>query len=139
VLAIDPGSHKCGIAVTSAAGEVKCRAIVPTADLIDSVRGLVEQFQPIRVLCGNGTHSASILRGLASTDLGAPLTPVDEAYSSEAARLRYVAENPARGLARLLPRSLRTPPEPYDDYVAIILAERFWKAADPCDAGGGSN
>jgi hypothetical protein len=53
---------------------------------------------------------------------------VDESYTSEAARRRYVAENPPRGLERLLPSSLRTPSVPYDDYVAVILGERFWES-----------
>ena len=33
--------------------------------------------------------------------------------------------NPPRGWRRLLPVSMQMPPEPYDDYVAVILAQRF--------------
>ncbi len=127
VLAIDPGSSKCGIAVASESGEIVYRAIVATCELISLVRDLVAGYRPIQLVCGNGTGSVAILRDLMSAGLSTPITPVDESYTSEAARIRYIKENPARGLARLLPRSLRTPSVPYDDYVAIILAERFWR------------
>jgi hypothetical protein len=88
---------------------------------------LIEQYHPIHLVCGRGTGSKPIVRSLRAAGLKVPFNLVDEAYTSEAARVRYVAENPPRGLEKLLPHSLRTPPVPYDDYVAIILAERFWQ------------
>ncbi|HKM17981.1 MAG TPA: pre-16S rRNA-processing nuclease YqgF, partial [Limnochordia bacterium] len=33
--------------------------------------------------------------------------------------------HPPRGWRRLLPVSLQTPPVPIDDYVAVILAQRY--------------
>lgn len=51
---------------------------------------------------------------------------VDEHLTSVEARRRYLADHPGRGLSRLLPAGLRTPDRPYDDYVAVILAERFF-------------
>jgi RNase H-fold protein (predicted Holliday junction resolvase) len=127
ILAVDPGREKCGVAVVARSGEVLYRAIVPSSDLTTTVHTLIEKYHPIHLVCGRGTGSKPIVRGLQDTSLQIPLNLVDEAYTSEAARARYVAENPPRGLAKLLPHSLRTPPVPYDDYVAIILAERFWQ------------
>ena len=127
-LAIDPGSDKCGVAVVARCGAVLFRAIVPTPELVSTVRDALAQHQPAHLLCGRGTGSKPILRALEAAGLPLPIMLVDEAYTSEAARRRYVLENPARGLERLLPRSLRTPSVPYDDYVAVILAERFWAA-----------
>ena len=127
VLAIDPGSEKCGVAVVAQSGAISLHTIVPTASLIPAVRALVEEHRPEHLVCGRGTGSKQILRDLEAANLQVPISPVDESYTSEAARARYVVENPPRGIARLLPRSLRTPPVPYDDYVAIILAERFWQ------------
>jgi hypothetical protein len=51
---------------------------------------------------------------------------VNEDRSSLEGRYRYLKEN-SRGLSRILPVGLRIPREPYDDYVAVILAERFLK------------
>jgi len=130
VLAIDPGSDKCGVALVARTGEIAHRAIVPRVDLVSTVRALIEQYQPITILCGAGTGSKQILKGLDAAAFGLTITPVDESYTSEAARARYVAENPARGLEKLLPASLRTAPGPVDDYVAVILAERYWAQQD---------
>ena len=125
-LAIDPGRDKCGVAVVARSKEVVHRAIVPTPDLLASVRALIDSLHPVHLICGSGTGSKAILGELKAAGLPVPVTSVDESYTSEAARARYVAENPPKGLERLLPRTLRTPSEPYDDYVAVILAERFW-------------
>ena len=129
VLAIDPGSDKCGVAVVRQSGEVITRSVVPTATLVTIVRELVERYLPSRVVCGNGTGSKPIIKQLALAGLSA-IDQIDEAYTSEEARRRFVEENPPRGLARLLPKSLRTPTVPYDDYVATILAERYWLQLD---------
>jgi hypothetical protein len=48
---------------------------------------------------------------------------IEEAGTTLAARARYFKEHPRRGWRRLLPLGLQTPPEPYDDYVAVLLAE----------------
>ena len=36
-------------------------------------------------------------------------------------------EHRPKGIARLIPKGMRTPPEPIDDYAAVILAERYLK------------
>jgi RNase H-fold protein (predicted Holliday junction resolvase) len=126
-LAIDPGSGKCGVAVVCRNGAVQLQTIVPTESLVAAVQELVAAHQPMVVLIGNGTGARPLLQSLAAAGLSCPLQSVDEAHTSEAARRRYVAVNPARGWQRLLPRSLRTPDRPYDDYVALILAERWWQ------------
>ncbi|MDP7423155.1 MAG: resolvase, partial [bacterium] len=53
---------------------------------------------------------------------------VDERESTLEGRRRYFQEHPPRGLWRLVPLSLRYPPEPFDDLVAVILAERFFSS-----------
>ncbi len=130
VLAIDPGSAKCGVAVVRQDGTVLFRAIVTADTLVEETRALLARFHPIALLVGAGTGSKPLLRALDAADLPLAAQRVDEAHTSEAARRRFVAENPAHGWQRLLPRSLRTPWCPYDDYVAVILAERFWHSAD---------
>lgn len=126
VLAIDPGSAKCGVAVVCSACLVHERTVIGTQDLVETVQMLCAHYRPERILIGGGTGSRPIVRCLEAALLPAPVLVVDEGYTSEAARARYLLENPPRGWERLLPRSLRTPSVPYDDYVAVILAERFW-------------
>jgi RNase H-fold protein (predicted Holliday junction resolvase) len=128
VLAIDPGSAKCGLAVVREDGIVLHRAVVPTERLTEEAQALLVRFSPECLLVGAGTGAKPVLRALEELSSGVAVVPVDESHTSEAARARFVAENPARGWQRLLPRSLRTPDRPYDDYVAIILAERYWQS-----------
>jgi hypothetical protein len=52
---------------------------------------------------------------------------VDEHLSSVEARSRYLDDHKPRGIARLIPKGMRTPPEPIDDYAAVVLAERYLK------------
>ncbi len=109
-------------------GVVRCQAVVPTESLTAQVQELSVAHRPDAIVIGSGTGSKPLLLQLQAASLPAPLLPVDESYTSQEARLRYLAANPPRGWQRLLPASLRTPPVAYDDYVALILAERYWHA-----------
>jgi RNase H-fold protein (predicted Holliday junction resolvase) len=129
VLAIDPGSAKCGIAVVGRDEVVSFRGVILTEVLIEKSLELVADYHPEAVIIGGGTGSKPLIRMLRERIRSVPVVVVDESYTSEQARARFVAENPARGLQRLLPRSLRSPDRPYDDYVAVVLAERFWRQA----------
>lgn len=128
VLAIDPGSAKCGLAVVPREGGALFQAVVSTEQVAARVQELTVLHRPTAIVIGNGTGSKPLLLQLQATGLPAPLVPIDESHTSLAARDRYLAANPARGWQRLLPRSLRTPPVAYDDYVAVLLAERYWQA-----------
>lgn len=102
-------------------GVISVRRIVDTPDIaavVLEVRGDTD----VPVIVGDGTGSRSVLQFL--TEFGIPAGTVPERRTSEMARRRYLTEHPARGWRRLIPLGLRTPDQPYDDYVAVILAER---------------
>lgn len=130
VLAIDPGSAKCGLAVVAQEGAVLFQAVVSAEQVLAQARELVVLHRPRAIVIGNGTGSKPLLLQLQAAGLPAPLVPVDESHTSLAARERYLDTHPPRGWQRLLPRSLRTPPVAYDDYVAVLLAERYWQAQE---------
>jgi RNase H-fold protein (predicted Holliday junction resolvase) len=121
VLAIDPGRGKVGAAVC-APGAVLARIVVSP----DALAGLVKDWQArygvTEIIMGNRTGSDEAVAALAGV-IGVPLRRVEEAGTTLRARARYFVEHPPRGLRRLLPRSLQTPPEAYDDYAAVLLAE----------------
>ena len=50
---------------------------------------------------------------------------VDERHTTEMAKVRYFQEFPPRGLWKLVPIGLQTPPTCYDDFAAVVLAERY--------------
>ncbi|MES2463236.1 MAG: hypothetical protein V4671_21860 [Armatimonadota bacterium] len=135
VLSIDPGTTKCGIAVVVGEALGRCRVLhreVPeTERLVARVLSLLAEHPAINaVLIGNATNSAPLYRALrASLPPALPLHRVEEAFTSQRARVRFQLENPPRGFEKLLPPGLRTPPRPYDDYVAVLLAEDFFAAA----------
>ena len=117
VLAVDPGRDKCGIAVVRADGQVLYRGIVSATQVGDQVPQLVKQYDVVRLLLGDRTAAKEVGRRLRES--GCPLEPllIDEHRSSEEGRRRYFRDDPRRGL--------QTPPRAYDDYVAVILAERY--------------
>jgi hypothetical protein len=109
VLAIDPGSVKCGVAVVER-GQLLHREIVARDQLLPKISALRAQLAPDVVLLGDGTQSKALLAALPEALL------VPEAYTSQRARERLRRSLP--WWRRVLPLSA-----PYDDLVAVILAE----------------
>lgn len=130
VLAIDPGRSKAGIAAVQRDGQVLYRAVVTVAELKSALEQLCVCLRPQCVVVGGGTGLSVLEPLLRSLPPELPVHIVDEAYTSEEARRRYLRENPPAGWRRLIPSWLRTPEHPYDDYVAVILAERYWQRTE---------
>lgn len=127
IIAIDPGRDKCGAAVLDYSGRVLMLEITDVKDLWDRLAFFKLKFpQTDRVVVGRGTGKERVLSCLghsAVKDL--PINLVDETNTTMAARARYFDAHPPRGLMRLVPRGLRVPPRPVDDFAAVIIAERF--------------
>lgn len=129
VIAVDPGRDKCGVAVVERGGRVLDKKVIETARLAEVVEALARSRGITTVVLGDRTsHHAAARRLAAITVDGGQLiiALVDEHRSSDEARGRYWRDNPPRGLARLVPLGLQTPAAPVDDYVAVILAERYF-------------
>jgi len=126
ILGFDPGRDKCGLAVMGLDRQVYYHKVVPASDAIATIQALRQKFPISLLVMGNQTTAKRWKQQLES-DLLEPLhiVLVDERYSSLEARDRYWQMYPPRGLFRLLPRSLRNPPRPWDDIVAILLIERY--------------
>jgi RNase H-fold protein (predicted Holliday junction resolvase) len=123
VLAIDPGRAKCGIAVVSREEGVLARTVVAVADVAGIVSDYISRFTPDAIVTGSGTGSDAIAEMV--EPLSKAVYIIDENMSTQKARVRYFIDNPPRGWRRFIPRGLLTPPETYDDYAAVILAEIF--------------
>ena len=122
VLAIDPGREKCGVAVLASDGRVLVQEVVATAALDAAVGALIRAYEP-NVIMGNGTTSADAKKRVEA--LGVPVTLVDEYRTTDAAKCAYWEAHPPRGWRRLMPRGMLVPRVPVDDFVAVILAQRF--------------
>ncbi len=125
IIAIDPGREKCGLAVVSRTGTVIIREIIPLNDLIMRISHFLGRYGVRNIVLGDRTGSRNVRELIRSAGITNDVSFVDEDHSSEIARRRYLTEHPGKGFARLLPIGMRTPDVPIDDYVAVILAERY--------------
>lgn len=125
ILAVDPGRAKCGIAVVDDSGAVLEKKVVDRAGLKAEVGAMKAKHAPDVLVIGDSTGTREALAELRDLFAEDRIHQVDERNSTLEGRYRYFDENPPRGLWRLVPLSLRYPPVPFDDYVAVILAERF--------------
>ena len=130
VLSIDPGRSKCGIAVVVQNSDqvhpikVAHQEIINTNDLCKTAAEIAGRFSLDIIIVGNGTTSSQAIKSLKDLQI-APIEVVDEKFSTLLARKRFFEQNPPRGIRRLIPTSLQTPSRNYDDFVAVLLAERF--------------
>ena len=128
IIAIDPGREKCGIAVVHQQDGVLYRSVVPSEQLLKEISRLTCTYVSSLIVMGDGTAHGYIKtlleNSLADTQFAIIL--VDESHSTDEARQHYWRDNPPRGLKRFIPIGMQVPPGPVDDYVAIILAERYW-------------
>jgi hypothetical protein len=128
VLAIDPGSSKCGLVVAkrNAQGKVELmwRTVVKSEQLMSAVREAADECPFSMVIVGSGTRSKEVVNALREWMPSVGILVVDEKDTSLQARERYWLHNPRRGWRRLWPATMQVPPDPVDDFVALILAER---------------
>lgn len=130
VIAVDPGREKCGVAVVERRGGVIEKSVVAAARMAATVAALAERHAVGTVVLGDRTGHRDAMAALAALCPGGRALSVsltDEHRSTDEARARYWRDHPPRGLARLIPVTLRVPPVPVDDYVAVIIAERYFR------------
>ncbi len=132
IIAVDPGTEKCGLAVVEIGGDVLLKEIVPAEGLIRRMADMAGRFSRAMVVVGDRTGAQRFMElirseGICALVLG--VEAVDEHLTSQEARIRYLADRRKKGkwLHRLIPLGMQTPDQPYDDYVAVILAERYLK------------
>ncbi len=131
VIAIDPGTDKCGVAVVDREQGCLHRSVENAANIVDVLRALAERHPGARLVIGDRTGSQVFVQRLREAGitekLGEP-TFVDEHRSSEEARRLYLLQN-RKGWRKWVPLGLQTPDVPIDDYVAEVLARRYFATA----------
>jgi RNase H-fold protein (predicted Holliday junction resolvase) len=127
VAAIDPGREKCGVAVVDDSGRVLEQAVVATVRLAEEIEARTKKYQPELILLGNGTTSRTAEETIRAALPDLPVETVDEYRTTDDARIAYWKAHPPTGWRRFFPTSMQVPPEPVDDFVAVILAQRYLK------------
>ena len=124
ILGFDPGRDKCGLAVTTDDSQILYHQVIKSENAIDTIHDLINQYHPEKIVMGNQTTSKQWQKKL-TENLSIQIELVDERNSTLEARDKYWQMYPAKGLTKLIPQSLRVPPRPIDDIVAILLIERY--------------
>ncbi|MCU0552322.1 MAG: resolvase [Leptolyngbya sp. Prado105] len=126
ILGFDPGRQKCGVAVMGVDRRIYYHQVVASEAMISTIESLRNQFPISLLVMGDQTSSKSWRQKL-QAELVEPMRiiTVDERNSSLEARDRYWQMYPPKGLMRLIPEGMRTPPRAIDDIVAILLIERY--------------
>lgn len=140
ILAIDPGNEKTGLAVLSHEGELMCRTIVETKELIPRIERIITDYFGItHIVCGNGTNHKRLYPMIQQVGRNHRITTslIDESHSTEEARKLYWQYNPPTGWRKLVPKGMQFPPEPIDDLTAYVIGMRYTKqlqhVADPVE------
>lgn len=120
IIAFDPGKN-LGVAYVREDGQLEHSIIISISQLADFPlpRG-------VTIVVGNGTGSDQVRDVLRRR--GLPFALVDEKGSSLEGRELYWRDHPPRGWRWLLPKGMRSPPRPIDDYAAYVIALRYLQA-----------
>lgn len=124
ILGLDPGREKCGLAVLTETGEVIWQAVISTVQLETTLKKVMGKYEFQQLAIGNGTTGKIALQRVKQLFPQLETYIIDEYKTTEAARRNYWLARPPTGWRRLLPTSMQVPPEPVDDFVAILLARR---------------
>lgn len=125
ILGFDPGRDKCGVAVMDGEDGVLYHQVADSERAIAIIQQLIKQYAVDLIVMGNGTTSKTWQQQIESRLPNASIVTVNEANSTLEARDRYWVMYPPKGIKRLIPQGLMTPPRPVDDIVAILLIERY--------------
>ncbi|AFZ53661.1 pre-16S rRNA-processing nuclease YqgF [Cyanobacterium aponinum UTEX 3222] len=125
-LGFDPGRDKCGLAIVTIDKQILWHEVIKSEDAIASIQQLWSKYQPNKLIIGNLTTSQEWKQKIIDKlNLSSAIEFVDEKNSTLEARGLYWQMYPPKGLGRLIPQSLKVPPRPIDDLVAILLVERY--------------
>lgn len=128
IVALDPGKDKCGLAVLTLDARVLRQSIVAPDRVPAAIAEALGARDAEALVIGDRTAKRDLLRIIDKSLIRrfrCGVVEVDEHLSSLEGRGRYLDDHQPKGIARLIPKGLRTPSEPYDDYAAVVLGERY--------------
>ena len=129
-LGVDPGRSKTGLALVEGAGKILKLHIADSQNIDKEIVEFIKNSCPVQIVLGNGTNSRNIGETVQKVLPNVEIAVVEEAHSTEEARILYWKENPPQGLKKLVPLGLLVPPVPLDAYAAVILVRRFLEGKD---------
>lgn len=127
IIAIDPGTKKCGYAVVDSNLSILQREVISEEKIVKTIEDSLNIYKINKIGLGNGTNYQKIEERLKNHFPQLKIILIEEEFSTLKARKKYFKAHPPRGIFKLIPLSLRVPPCHYDDFVAVLLAEKYFK------------
>jgi len=127
IISIDPGTKKCGYAAVDSNLSVLQRKVIPTEKIAGTIEDSLNIYKINTIILGNGTNYKNIEKRLKNHFPRLRIILIEEEFSTLEARKKYFEAHPPRGISKLIPLSLRVPSCHYDDFVAVILAEKYFR------------
>jgi len=127
IIAIDPGTKKCGYAVVDSSLSVLQREVISTDETTKAIENNLNIYKIDKIILGNGTNYKSIEEKLKKLFPQLKIILIEEEFSTLEARKKYFEAHPPQGISKLIPLSLRVPPDHYDDFAAVFLAEKYFR------------
>jgi RNase H-fold protein (predicted Holliday junction resolvase) len=127
IISIDPGTKKCGYAAVDSNLSVLQRKVIPTEKIAGTIEDSLNIYKINKIILGNGTNYKNIEKRLKNHFPRLRIILIEEEFSTLEARKKYFEAHPPRGISKLIPLSLRVPSCHYDDFVAVILAEKYFR------------
>ena len=127
IIAIDPGTKKCGYAVADSNLSILQREVISTGKIVETITDSLNIYKIDKIILGNGTNYKNIEESLKNHFSKLKIVLIEEKFSTLEARKKYFEAHPPRGIFKLIPLSLRVPPCCYDDFVAVLLAEKHFR------------
>src|SRR6056297_2653805 len=125
LIGIDPGRNKCGIAVMGQESKVLFKKIVDTSNLSREIEKLLSKYSIDKCILGNGTYADKVFNILQLLVDEKKIIFIEEENSTYIAEQRYLEEHPPLGLNFLNKIIKVKPKRPLDDYVAVVLVEKY--------------
>lgn len=124
-MGIDPGKSKTGLALVTGQGEILTTEVVLMSNFSEALKGFLGAYKVHLCVLGNGTTSRALQEVLRGQLPQLVLKVVDEAHSTEEARLLYWQLNPPKGLRKFFPLGMQLPPQNLDGLAAAVLVRRY--------------
>ena len=126
VIAIDPGTSKCGIVVADLKEKKVCEAVViESKNLIKYVKQIYKKDDDFQLVIGNGTSSKRYIKNL--NRFISNLVIAEEKNSTFRAKQRYFEIFPLRGIRWFLPKEIFILNKNLDALAALIIMEDYFK------------
>lgn len=127
-LVIDPGREKSGMAVLDESGMILKKKVFLNQELLEAISIWDHEYVPFGWIIGNKGAGKPIREEVEKGNIrSVSIIEADEHRSSEEGRTLYWTEHPPHGWRKLIPQSFLVPPEPWDDWAAVVIGRRWLK------------